>query len=501
MLGWAAASGAALVAAQAAGCTSSSAKQPPAAGRTAGLYSVTDYGAIGDGQANDTAAVQAAVHAASVVGGGTIVWPAGCLTNIQAAITLPSTGNFEFVGAGEAASIYTVNDGFPHRRRTNGILITKAIGKQPAPIGASDRWDFVFDCSAAYGAGGGQGELTVAFTRLMVYNRGTPRPVALALLTNDCYIADFTDCFCAQVALAYLTGRGGAQTYRITIRGCLGDGPMFWADGTAPFLGEVSGNEWYGTGDENNPLPHGHIIEQNTYWTWFVHDNVFQSGATIAAPRADVFIADISQTCLGSIHDNAFYGSPGGCIYWQDNLTWNIANETGGLIIHDNEFTDWNKSDRGDIGAAAVYIDHSKGAPADQLITIGKNNWIGGRHSHFGLVIADNPDDAAVIFDREQNMRGVQTAPYRIAAVNHGRPGASHRFQGSLTAPPIPTTTTALTNPFGFDTTIYLTGGTVSEVAINATATGLTAGMFRLPRGATITVVYSAPPTWAWFAD
>src|SRR5262249_47852712 len=157
---------------------------------------------------------------------------------------------------------------------------------------------------------------------------------------------------------------------RVTVNGCIGSGPMFWADGTAPFIGEISGNEWYGTGDTGNPMPHGHIIEQNTYWTWFVHDNVFQSAATIAEPRADIYVGGINQTCLGAIHDNAFYGSPGGCVYWQDATTWNIANQTGGLMIHDNEFTDWNRSNRGGLAAAALYVDHTAADPPDQTITI-----------------------------------------------------------------------------------------------------------------------------------
>jgi hypothetical protein len=72
---------------------------------------------------------------------------------------------------------------------------------------------------------------------------------------------------------------------------------------------------------------------------------------------------------------------------------------------------------------------------------------------------------------------------------------------GVLVAPSVPATTVTLVNPFPFDVTVYLTGGTVTIVKVSGTATGLTSGGFRLKVGSSITLTYSAPPTWTWFAD
>lgn len=63
------------------------------------------YGAVGDGAANDTAAVQAALDAASALGGGTVFFPAGSYRT-TAALTVAA--NVSLLGAGPAVSILKI---------------------------------------------------------------------------------------------------------------------------------------------------------------------------------------------------------------------------------------------------------------------------------------------------------------------------------------------------------------------------------------------------------
>jgi hypothetical protein len=72
---------------------------------------------------------------------------------------------------------------------------------------------------------------------------------------------------------------------------------------------------------------------------------------------------------------------------------------------------------------------------------------------------------------------------------------------GHQTPPSVPATTVQLTNPFPFDCNVFVTGGTVTVIAIGGTATGLTSGSFRVPAGQTITLTYSSAPTWVWLGD
>lgn len=48
------------------------------------------------------------------------------------------------------------------------------------------------------------------------------------------------------------------------------------------------------------------------------------------------------------------------------------------------------------------------------------------------------------------------------------------------------------------DATVYVTGGTVSAIAVDGVTTGVTSGPVTVPVGKSITLTYSAAPTWKW---
>ncbi len=69
---------------------------------------------------------------------------------------------------------------------------------------------------------------------------------------------------------------------------------------------------------------------------------------------------------------------------------------------------------------------------------------------------------------------------------------------GHITAPSVPASTTALLNGSGAEAAVTVTGGTVTVIAVDGTATGLTAGTVIVPSNKNIALTYSAAPTWNW---
>jgi hypothetical protein len=71
---------------------------------------------------------------------------------------------------------------------------------------------------------------------------------------------------------------------------------------------------------------------------------------------------------------------------------------------------------------------------------------------------------------------------------------------GRKTAPSIPSSTVDLKNPFWRDVAVTISGGTVTDVAVDGGSTGITSGTVIVPSGKNITLTYSVAPTWNWVA-
>src|SRR5574343_566202 len=85
------------------------------------FYSVTDFGAVGDGVTDDSADIQAAITAVSVAGGGELVFPPGTY-GIGATVTIPSNVHLSGAGIGistiKALAALAITD--PMMKNTSG---------------------------------------------------------------------------------------------------------------------------------------------------------------------------------------------------------------------------------------------------------------------------------------------------------------------------------------------------------------------------------------------
>ena len=142
-----------------------------------------------------------------------------------------------------------------------------------------------------------------------------------------------------------------------------------------------------------------------------------------------------------------------------------------------------------------------------QGVRAGNVSGIGsGGSQGYGISIASGASTNYAITDcdvRGNGTGGISDGGSGTAKRLHDNLGFNPR--GYLGAVTMPASFTAVTNPFGTDCMVCLTGGTVTVVEIGTVAgfvtTGLTSGPFRVPAGGQIRVTYSSAPSWVWFAD
>jgi hypothetical protein len=103
-----------------------------------GLISVLQFGALGNGIADDTAAIQAALNYASSIGGGGVLLAPGRTFNVSSKINVPS--NCGLVGDG-SPTIYATAAGFNNTSLTNKYASNSAVldlsGQITSPYTAS----------------------------------------------------------------------------------------------------------------------------------------------------------------------------------------------------------------------------------------------------------------------------------------------------------------------------------------------------------------------------
>lgn len=107
-------------------------------------------------------------------------------------------------------------------------------------------------------------------------------------------------------------------------------------------------------------------------------------------------------------------------------------------------------------------------------------------------------------------IQGVVLIPNVTGNLSDGGTGLNKRIDsnrgydpiGYLSSQPaMPASGSSVTNPSGAVCSVYISGGTVTQVQISGHNTNLTSGLFKVPPMASITPTYSAAPTWQWFCD
>ena len=76
--------------------------------------------------------------------------------------------------------------------------------------------------------------------------------------------------------------------------------------------------------------------------------------------------------------------------------------------------------------------------------------------------------------------------------------GTSLDQGGGFATPSVPASGTPVTNTSPVPATVVISGGTVTNVVVNGISVGTGDGTYTVPSGQSITLTYSAAPTWTW---
>lgn len=441
-------------------------------GRHSGAYNLLEWGAKGDGVTDDRAAIQAVLDTIRIAGSGVVYAPRPSVSylinstsvNPEDGATLAGlwiSGNTRIYGAGPGVSIFRWGNLMPNQARIMGNYHIVSKGDEQITLE-----NFGVDGNAANQAQTGTDrQLGVSFSWI----RG--------LRAHNVRVRDI-----------YGTNAGGNGTYGTAgesfglAAGNSSDIEFVNCEVTATSAATSSG---FSTSSSNNVR----------YLGCWAHDLGIGNGFTHNT------VAHVKHVACHS-YKNAKYGfnseSAGDITY--------VGCTGGGKSVAASTYpfasgTSLGNGDSGFVqnGSSSVSYIGCEG--------IGNTNYGLWAPTNTGPTIVDGGDWS------NNGQYGI-TLSFPSQVRIYGRPNFSGNTSGklrcpsltvdpdtTLPTPTVPATTVALTNPYPFPCSVIITGGTVTVIAIDGTATGLTSGTVRVPQGGTITLTYSVAPTWHWWTD
>lgn len=404
--------------------------------------SVTDFGARGDGVADDTNAIKAAYNSIPSTG-GCLYFPPG--TYLMSSKLVIAQDNVTLQGAGWSSIIKPFDNTFQ-----NDYLIQ--VQQPPQP-------------------GGGVQVFRYGIKIADLYFNGMNNALFGAIELDSTYHAVIDHCqitYFPAISI-YLNGPDG------------GYGNVFGAYTSVRKC--YIGNGGAGSAVRTNCHEFNRI--EDCLIAWYNSAN----GVGVYLTGSDNQVINTSfDECDTSVYvyfckDNLIHG----CNF-DRGLTHHIwLNGASNTRVANNCFQDFSGT-----GSKAI-IDLLSTACINNTIA---NNLFEPGNGWTSAIIEGNTATSANTFEHNDFSTYAVTKTNGIFRNNQG-----YNPQGFITAPTIPASGTAVTGSNNFDCTVYVKGGTVTVIAVGGTTTGMTSGPIKVPAGKTITLTYSSAPTWTWYAE
>lgn len=434
-------------------------KADSAAQRSELACNVKNYGAKGDGSTDDTAAIRAAITAAKSTTQH-VFFPAG---------TYMISGPLQ-VGGGFPGGLVIYGAGWDSRIKVanNANCYVFTLNNTYTP-GLVIRDVYIDANGANQSAGGGidaQGAVWCRFEHLYI-----DKPWAVGIyLHND--------------------GAGGYGHHNV-INGCrIENGRLAASGGTGyALLFEQSDENRITdcaiTDCGNASVSENHMVYDKAGLQLF-HGTVFVGGATGAT---QLKLQGSNNLVVGNTFDGG-------------NSTNQVRLNGGVNTIVGNRFHGVGSAAASGSGKCGILLDN-----VTECI-IANNTFApitaGQGYADSAIRIAFNARGNAVYGNGISSPAGWQVAPINLSGAGTGnmlRDNLGYNPITSLTAPSMPTSNTDFVHSFSVDCAVYISGGTVSAIAVAGVTTGLTSGMFRLVVGQKIKLTYTVAPQWVWVSD
>lgn len=428
------------------------------------------YGALGDGIANDAAAIQAALDACSNAGGGTVYLPEGTymvsLAELDAfpgffgGLSIPS--KVALRGAGENATIIKLIAGETASAATDGASIIyngDLDGAGDVNVGIMD---LTVDGDSANQSTVHNGITMIRtrgarFTRVTVRNvRGTASSGASETFLFDTQLGmdtTYTDCTARRDAGSTASGFSANNATGVHYQGCIASG-MTASMGFTHFecqevhytnchayLNAVNGFNSEESRDVSYVGCHagGEVADGDSPWPLAAAATLGNTGAgfVINGTKAAVLSACTSR-----------------------------KNATGYGIVE------------GSAGASGRMVGCSATDNTTSGVTVSSAASVPRWHFEANEVLNNNSG----------------STEYDLPTGWTDGPGVQ------LSTPAVPSSGSAFTNPYPFPVTVYITApGTITLLRVNGADLDVATKMIRLIPGMNINIFYSAAPSWLWF--